>query len=117
MGGRGAERAGREMSMLETALNAAARVIEAIAAVMIAASVAGGVLDLVVAAARGALVQRTTGARLRLAERLVVSIEFLIAADILKTVVTPTLEGSACSRASSSARCSASASPPSCAAH
>lgn len=46
-----------------------------------------------VAAARGALVQRTTEARLRLAERLVVSIGFLIAADILKTVVTPTPEG------------------------
>lgn len=79
--------------MFETAINATARVIEAIAAVMIAASVAGGVFDLAVAAARRALVQRTTEARLRLAERLVVSIEFLIAADILKTVVTPTLEG------------------------
>jgi uncharacterized membrane protein len=33
--------------------------------------------------------------RLRLAERLVLSLEFLIAADILKTVVTPTLEGMA----------------------
>lgn len=79
--------------MFETAINATARVIEAIAAVMIAASVAGGVFDLAAAAARRALVQRTTEARLRLAERLVVSIEFLIAADILKTVVTPTLEG------------------------
>lgn len=79
--------------MLELLINATARVIEAIAATMIAASVAFGVIDLLGAAICRRLTSLTTEVRLRLAERLVVSLEFLIAADILKTIVTPTLEG------------------------
>lgn len=79
--------------MFEYLVNATATVIEAIAAAMIAASVAMGVIDLLAAAARRSLTRLTTEVRLRLAERLVVSLEFLIAADILKTIVTPTLEG------------------------
>jgi len=79
--------------MLEYLINSTARVIEAIAAIMITASVAFGVVDLLAAAARRSLTRLTTEVRLRLAERLVVSLEFLIAADILKTIVTPTLEG------------------------
>lgn len=79
--------------MLEMLINSTARIIEAIAAAMIAASVAFGVFELLAAAARRSLTRLTTEVRLRLAERLVVSLEFLIAADILKTIVTPTLEG------------------------
>lgn len=79
--------------MLQQLINSAARVIEAIAAIMIATSVALGVFELLSAAARRSLSRLTSEVRLRLAERLVVSLEFLIAADILKTVVTPTLEG------------------------
>jgi uncharacterized membrane protein len=79
--------------MLEVAVNLTARVIEAIAALLIAGSVAMGLIELVTALIRRGLSERTTDVRLRLAERLVLSIEFLIAADILKTIVTPTLEG------------------------
>ncbi len=79
--------------MLETAVNLTARVIEGVAALLIAGSVAMGLIELASALLRRGLSERTTDVRLRLAERLVLSIEFLIAADILKTIVTPTLEG------------------------
>lgn len=81
--------------MIENLINVTVQLIEAIAAVMIAASIVAAVIDIVVAAIRRGLRERTTESRLRLAERLVLSLEFLIAADILKTVVTPTLEGMA----------------------
>ena len=79
--------------MLESGIAVAARAIEAIAALMIVGSVIAGVIDLLRAAFRGQMAQRMTESRLRLAERLVLSLEFLIAADILKTVLTPTLDG------------------------
>lgn len=79
--------------MLELTINATARVIEAIAALMIAVSVLGGLVDIAIAVARRDIAGRITETRLRLAERLVLSLEFLIAADILKTVTAPTLEG------------------------
>ena len=79
--------------MLEVSINAASRVIEAIAAVMIVASTVMGVFEVARAAMARDLDGRVTTARLRLAGRLVLSLEFLIAADILKTVTTPTLEG------------------------
>lgn len=82
--------------MLESTINLTARVIEVVAALLIAGSVAMGLVELGAAVLRGGergIAQRTTDVRLRLAERLVLSIEFLIAADILKTIVTPTLEG------------------------
>lgn len=79
--------------MLELAVNLTARVIEGVAALLIAGSVAMGLIELSAALVRRGLGERTTDVRLRLAERLVLSIEFLIAADILKTIVTPTLEG------------------------
>lgn len=81
--------------MIEELINITVRFIEAIAAVMIAASIVTAVFEIVSAAIRRGIRERTTEARLRLAERLVLSLEFLIAADILKTVVTPTLEGMA----------------------
>lgn len=79
--------------MLEVAINLTARVIEGVAALLIAGSVAMGLIELAAALLQRGLGERTTDVRLRLAERLVLSIEFLIAADILKTIVTPTLEG------------------------
>lgn len=79
--------------MLETAVNLTARVIESVSALLIAGAVAMGLIELAAALLRRGLSERTTDVRLRLAERLVLSIEFLIAADILKTIVTPTLEG------------------------
>jgi uncharacterized membrane protein len=79
--------------MLEATVNLTARAIELVAALFIAGSVAMVLFDLGSAFVRRGLAERTTDARLRLAERLVLSIEFLIAADILKTIVTPTLEG------------------------
>ena len=75
--------------MIENLINVTVQLIEAIAAVMIAASIVAAVIDIVVAAVRRGLRERTTESRLRLAERLVLSLEFL------KTVVTPTLEGMA----------------------
>ncbi len=81
--------------MIEDLINVTVRFIEAIAALMIAASIVAAVAEIVLAAVSRGLRERTTEARLRLAERLVLSLEFLIAADILKTVVTPTLEGMA----------------------
>ena len=74
--------------MLEVAINAAVRLIEVVSAIMILIAVAVGLVDL----ARH-LPQRdseTTGARLRLGQRLVLALEFLIAVDILKTVMAPT---------------------------
>ncbi|MGD9691372.1 MAG: DUF1622 domain-containing protein [Phycisphaerales bacterium] len=79
--------------MLEPVIAITVRFIEGVAAFMIAGSVLAGAVELGVAAFRRHLAERTTAVRLRLAERLVLSLEFLIAADILKTVVTPTLEG------------------------
>ena len=78
--------------MIEELISITVQFIEAIAAVMIAAYVVAAAVEIISAAVRHGLRDRTTEARLRLAERLVLSLEFLIAADILKTVVTPTLE-------------------------
>ena len=78
--------------MFETVINILARVIEGVAALLIVGAVVAGVIDLVACFWREGFQGRTAGTRLRLAERLVHSIEFLIAADILKTIVTPTLE-------------------------
>lgn len=79
--------------MIELFVIHAASVIEAVAAFMIAVSVLGGVADIAAAFAQRDLGTQITNIRLRLAERLVLSIEFLIAADILKTVTTTTLDG------------------------
>ena len=79
--------------MIEELINVTVRFIEALAAIMIAASIGVGVVEIALGAVRRGIRERTTEVRLRLAERLVLSLEFLIAADILKTVITPTLEG------------------------
>ena len=74
--------------MLEIAINAAVRLIEVVSAIMILIAVAVGLLDLARHLPRRD--PETTGARLRLGQRLVLALEFLIAADILKTVIAPT---------------------------
>ena len=78
--------------MLTLVINTIFRSIEVIAAVMIAASVAIAAVEMGAALARRAVPERLTKVRLALAERLVLSLEFLIAADILKTVLAPTLD-------------------------
>jgi len=69
--------------------------IEAVSAIMIALAVFFGVLELARSVFRGDIKDEMTPVRLKLAERFVLALEFLIAADILKTVVTPTLDGMA----------------------
>ena len=81
--------------MIEAAVGIAVRVIEAVAALMILAALAAGLLDLGRTFARRQVPDGIEAARLSLAQRLVLSLEFLIAADVLKTVVTPALEGMA----------------------
>lgn len=78
--------------MLTLVINTIVRAIEVMAAVMIAVSVAIAAVEMGAALARRAFPERLTKVRLALAERLVLSLEFLIAADILKTVLAPTLD-------------------------
>lgn len=80
---------------MEQALNIAIVVIEAIGALMIVGAVLLSIGELALSVIRRNLTADTLAARLRLAQRLVLAIEFLIAADILKTIRTPTLEGMA----------------------
>jgi len=80
---------------MEQALNIAIVVIEAIGALMIVGAVLLSIAELALSVIRRNLTADTMAARLRLAQRLVLAIEFLIAADILKTIRTPTLEGMA----------------------
>jgi uncharacterized membrane protein len=62
---------------------------------MIVGAVLLSIGELALSVIRRNLTADTMAARLRLAQRLVLAIEFLIAADILKTIRTPTLEGMA----------------------
>ncbi len=82
-------------TMLETAVDVSVRSIEAVAALMILAALAVGRLDLARTFVRRRVPDAIEAARLNLAQRLVLSFEFLIAADVLKTVVTPTFDGMA----------------------
>ena len=80
---------------MEQALNIAIVAIEAVGALMIVGAVLLSIGELALSVIRRNLTADTMAARLRLAQRLVLAIEFLIAADILKTIRTPTLEGMA----------------------
>ena len=80
--------------MIEVTIDVAVRAIEAVAALMVVAALGAGVLDLGRSFARRTA-DGIEAARLSLAQRLVLSLEFLIAADVLKTIVTPALEGMA----------------------
>jgi uncharacterized membrane protein len=77
---------------METALEITILAIEIIGAAFIVISVALGVVEIGRATFRPAVKAATSTARLNLAQRLVLALEFLIAADILKTIVTPTLQ-------------------------
>lgn len=74
------------------ALHAFIGMIEIVGASIIVISVAAAVSRLGLGALRGNPSEGASGTRLALGQRLVLALEFLIAADILKTVATPSLE-------------------------
>ena len=78
--------------MYEDAINMVVRAIEFVAVVMIIAAVAFAVWRLAFDLCRRSSEQVGTRIRLQLGQHLVLALEFLIAADILKTVLAPTLE-------------------------
>lgn len=82
-------------SVMEYLLNIAVLAIEAIGAALIVISVVLGMVEVAWATVRHRMQDAVTAARFRLAQRMVLALEFLIAADILKTITTPTLEGMA----------------------
>ena len=79
--------------MLETLLNVAIRILEVLGAVVIVSAAAVSLIDLGRAALGRAMREAVEWVRLEFAQRLVLALEFLIAADILSTLHTPTLEG------------------------
>ena len=81
--------------MVEMMLASVILVIEMMGASLIVISVILCAIEIGRSAIRLRLSVAATTARLDLAQRLVLALEFLIAADILKTIVTPTLEGMA----------------------
>lgn len=81
--------------MLEEFIEVSVLFIEGISVVMIVLAVLAGVVELVLSLFSGSIRQEITTVRLSLAERFVLALEFLIAADILKTITTPTLDGMA----------------------
>lgn len=78
--------------MYETALTTTIQAIEFVAVVLIAAAVGVAVWRLLRNAARSDRQLSPTDVRLMIGQHLVLALEFLIAADILKTVLAPTLE-------------------------
>lgn len=81
--------------MVEMILASVILVIEMMGASLIVISVIMCAIEIGRSAIHLRLSVAATTARLDLAQRLVLALEFLIAADILKTIVTPTLEGMA----------------------
>lgn len=78
--------------MYELALTAIIQAIEFVAVVMIVAAVAMAVYQLLCNLLRSKRGLNATEVRLRIGQQLVLALEFMIAADILKTVLAPTLE-------------------------
>lgn len=82
--------------MYEIAINGIVRSIEFIAALMIAAAVLAALYRLVLrhlpARRANATALGQLDVRLQLGQHLVLALEFMIAADILKTVLAPTLQ-------------------------
>ena len=81
--------------MLVETLGVVILIIEMTGAILIVFSVIMGLIEIGRAGLRSRFGEAVTSTRLSLAQRLVLALEFLIAADILKTIVTPTLEGMA----------------------
>lgn len=81
--------------MVETALHIAIRSLEAIGAIIIVGAAGMALFDLARAGVRQMFRDGIEPVRLQFAQRLVLALEFLIAADILATLHAPTLEGAA----------------------
>jgi len=79
--------------MIITLLHFAIGILEVIGAVIIIGAAGLSVFELASAALRHRNLNGVESVRLRFAQRLVLALEFLIAADILTTLHTPTLEG------------------------
>lgn len=79
--------------MAETVLHIAVLILEIVGAVVIVSAAAVSVFDLGRAALGRSLREAVEWIRLEFAQRLVLALEFLIAADILATLRAPTLEG------------------------
>ena len=78
--------------MYVTILNSIVQAIEFAAAIIIVVASAKAVWELLVNAVRSGSKVSALGVRLRIGQQLVLALELLIAADILKTVLAPTLE-------------------------
>lgn len=78
--------------MYETTLRLIIQAIEFVAAVMIVAAVGIAVWQLLINVFRSRQELSAIDVRLGIGQQLVLALEFLIAADILKTVLAPTLE-------------------------
>ncbi len=84
-----------DTTLMEQWLTYAVHAIEMIGAILIIISVVIGLVEVGWATVRSRIRDAVTSVRFRLAQRMVLALEFLIAADILKTITTPTLEGMA----------------------
>ena len=84
-----------DTTLMEQWLTYAVHAIEMVGAILIIISVVIGLIEIGWAAIRSRINDTVRSARIRLAQRMVLALEFLIAADILKTIVTPNLEGMA----------------------
>ena len=78
--------------MYGTILHAIVQAIEFVAAIIIVVASAKAVWELLVNAVRSCGNVSALEVRLRIGQQLVLALELLIAADILKTVLAPTLE-------------------------
>jgi uncharacterized membrane protein len=79
--------------VLNLALHIAIDILEWIGAFIIVSAAAAAVFTLTLSVYRRQFKNAIEPARLQLAQRLVLALEFLIAADILASIHTPTLEG------------------------
>lgn len=84
-----------DTTLMEQWLTYAVHAVEMIGAILIIISVVIGLIEVGWATLRSRIRDAVTSVRFRLAQRMVLALEFLIAADILKTITTPTLEGMA----------------------
>ena len=77
---------------MELALHIATDILQGIGAIIITGSSGAAVIDLTYAACKRQFNNRLEPVRLQLAQRLVLALEFLIGADILSSLHTPTLK-------------------------
>ena len=84
-----------KQTQMEQILTVTVHAIEAVGAILIVASVVIALAEIAWAVVKSRINDSVRSARIRLAQRMVLALEFLIAADILKTIITPNLEGMA----------------------